>query len=246
LNEKILEFVPAAAIIAGTQHTSFAETPNAPVFDSPDQAIEALCSAVKKDDGALILQLIGPLASSGDIVKDRADRELFIRKSSEMHRLVKEPDGTVVLYIGAENWPFPVPLILDHGKWHFDQQAGAQEITFRRVGENEMAAIETCRAIAHPDHVTENTAINDYARDVVRTAASPSESFHGYYFRTVRAPYTTVIVAYPGEYAVTGVMTFAVTLNGAVYEKDLGPKTSQVAQAMMRFKPDRTWHVAQR
>ena len=81
-----------AVIIAGTLHTGFAETPGAPAFDSPDQAIEALCVAVNKDNGAAITQLIGPLASSGDMVQDKAERGLFIRTFSEMHRLVKESE----------------------------------------------------------------------------------------------------------------------------------------------------------
>ncbi len=156
-----------AVIIAGTLHSGFAETPSAPAFDSTEQAIEALYTAINHDDDATITRLIGPLASSGDMVQDKADRQLFTRKFTEMHRLAKEPDGTTVLYVGAENWPFPVPLVSDHGKWRFDPDAGAREITFRRIGENEMTAIETCRAIAHPDRATENTAISDYVLKVV-------------------------------------------------------------------------------
>lgn len=70
----------------------------APAFDSTEQAIQALSTAVNQDDKARITQLLGPVASSGDMVQDKADRELFIRKFSEMHRLVTESDGTLVLY----------------------------------------------------------------------------------------------------------------------------------------------------
>jgi hypothetical protein len=234
-----------AVIIAGTLHSGFAETPSAPAFDSTEQAIEALYTAINHDDDATITRLIGPLASSGDMVQDKADRQLFTRKFTEMHRLAKEPDGTTVLYVGAENWPFPVPLVSDHGKWRFDPDAGAREITFRRIGEDEMTAIETCRAIAHPDRATENTAIIDYVLKVVGDLSEPAEPFYGYHFRNVQTSAGTVVIAYPAEYGVTGVMTFALTPKGAVYEKDLGPKTVSLAKAMLQYKPDRTWLAAE-
>ena len=56
-----------------------------------------------------------------------------------MHRLVKEPDGTTVLYIGAENWPTPIPLVKKGSSWYFDTAAGKKEILYRRVGENEIS-----------------------------------------------------------------------------------------------------------
>jgi len=158
-----------------------------------------------------------------------------------MHRLVRESSGTTVLYIGAENWPFPVPLVADQGKWRFDQVAGAREIMFRRIGKNEMTAIETCRAIAHPDRKTEDTTVSDYARKILAGITPASEIFHGYYFRTVRTMGASAVVAYPTEYGETGVMTFTVTPNGALYEKDLGPKTPGAARSMTQYKPDRTW-----
>jgi len=230
-----------AVILGGTLHAGFAETPGAPAFDSPEQAIQALSAAANQDDKARITQLLGPLASSGDTAQDESDRRLFIRKFSEMHRLVKESDGTTVLYIGAENWPFPVPLVADQGKWRFDQVAGAREIVFRRIGKNEMNAIETCRAIAHPDGKTEDTTVSDYARKILAGITPASEIFHGYYFRTVRTMGASAVVAYPAEYGETGVMTFTVTPNGALYEKDLGPKTPGAARSMTQYKPDRTW-----
>jgi hypothetical protein len=234
-----------AVLVAGAVQSGFAETPGAAAFDSPEKAIQALYTAVNNDDGAAITRLVGPLSSSNDMVQDKADREVFTRKFTEMHRLVKGPDGTTVLYIGAENWPFPLPLISEHGKWRFDQDAGAQEIAFRRIGEAEMTAIETCRALVHPGNPTENTAINGYVRKVAGAAPPPSESFHGYYFRIVQARNGTVVIAYPAEYGATGIMTFAVTPSGTVYEKDLGPKTVSLAKAMLKYKPDRTWHTAE-
>ncbi len=151
-----------------------------------------------------------------------------------MHRLVKEPDGTTLLYIGAENWPFPVPLISDHGKWRFDMDAGAQEVAFRRIGENETAAIDTCRAIAQA-----------HAAGKSDPATPVSGPLHGYNFRLTHSPAGTAVVAYPAQYGATGVMTFAATPDGTVYEKDLGAKTAAHAQAMTQYKPDRTWNATE-
>ena len=64
-----------------------------------------------------------------------------------MHRLVKEPDGTTVLYIGAENWPTPIPLVNKGGSWYFDTEAGKREILYRRVGRNEMSTIKVCQEL---------------------------------------------------------------------------------------------------
>jgi len=64
-----------------------------------------------------------------------------------MHRLVNEPNGTTTLYIGAENWPTPIPLISKNGVWYFDTPAGKEEILYRRVGQNEMSAIRVCQEL---------------------------------------------------------------------------------------------------
>jgi hypothetical protein len=160
-------------------------------------------------------------------VQDKADREQFVWKYLEMHRLVKGQDSTVALYIGAENWPFPVPLVTSAGKWRFDIEAGASEIIFRRIGEDESTAIETCRAIAQGK------------------TKLPRDIFHGYQFRALPASGGISVLAYPSQYGGTGVMTFAVNPNGIVFEKDLGPKTADLAQATAPHKLDRSWHVAE-
>src|SRR5438552_2171951 len=79
---------------------------------------------------------------------DQAERERFVRKYQEMHRFARAPDGAEILHIGAENWPFPFPLVSENGKWHFDADAGMQEVMLRRIGEDELAVIETCRTLA--------------------------------------------------------------------------------------------------
>jgi len=217
------------ALMAGVAQPNFAAPAAAPEFDSPEQAAAALYTAIRKGDKPTIVQLIGPLADSGDSARDTSDRDLFLLKYAEMHRLVNTSDGNMTLYIGAENWPFPVPLVSNGGKWHFDTETGAREIVFRSIGENETSAIDTCRAIAQ-----EGTA----------AAVPAQEPSHGYYFRLTHTPSGNVVVAYPSQYGSTGVMTFAATANGKVYEKNLGPKTEARARAITEYKPDRTWLVA--
>src|SRR5262249_12121900 len=79
---------------------------------------------------------------------DKNNRDRFIQKYQEMNRLVAEPDKSVKLYIGSENWPFPIPLVNKGGTWFFDTAQGKQEILFRRIGRNENATISTLQSLA--------------------------------------------------------------------------------------------------
>src|SRR5882762_8181193 len=118
-----------------------------PTFPSAPEASQSLFQAVQANDEQAINNILeGPtdLTSSRDPGQDRVDRELFVQKYQEMHRLGREPDGSVTLYIGAENWPFPISLVQKNGAWHFDSDAGLKEVLFRRIGENELTAITTC------------------------------------------------------------------------------------------------------
>ena len=114
-------------------------------FSSPEQASKALYAAVRSNDETALLEIFGPqgkdLISSGDATEDAQNRANFVERYNEMNRLVREPDGTVTLYIGPHNWPCPVPLVNKGGTWYFDTEAGEKEIVFRRIGRNEMSAI---------------------------------------------------------------------------------------------------------
>ena len=88
------------------------------VQNHDEQALEAILVAGRE------------VTSTGDDTVDRLEREQFSQKYQEMHRFVRETDGTTVLYIGAENWPFPIPLASRNGRWHFDARTGSPEILF--------------------------------------------------------------------------------------------------------------------
>src|ERR1700690_4539693 len=129
---------------------SFAQKSAPKTFASAEEANHALFLAVQSDDQPALRLILGggkELVSSNDELQDKFEREQFAEKYQQMHRLVREPDGGTVLYVGAENWPFPVPLQFEDGAWYFDSDSGTQEITFRRVGENEATAIATCHAV---------------------------------------------------------------------------------------------------
>ena len=149
-----------------------------------------------------LAQILGggtELVSTDDRAEDQLEREQFAKKYEEMHRLVREPDGTTVLYVGAENWPFPVPLASKAGAWYFDAAAGKEEVLFRRIGENEATAIEACHALvlSRQGQSTTTTAddpVIQYAQTFVASHGMngseapaskevPSGPFHGYYFR---------------------------------------------------------------
>ncbi|HEY6420513.1 MAG TPA: DUF2950 domain-containing protein [Candidatus Binataceae bacterium] len=122
------------------------------VFPSPAAAASALVAAGKADDMKTLSYILGPDAdqvlSSGDPVADNNARNDFVRRYQEMHRLAYDDQGRVILYIGAENWPVPIPLVKKNGGWVFDTAAGKEELLYRRVGRNELFTINVLEDLA--------------------------------------------------------------------------------------------------
>src|SRR5208282_4072647 len=131
---------------------SMAQQKGQKTFSSAEEASSAYVEAAQNNDAKALLEILGPegkqIVSSGDEAEDAQSRANFVEKYQEMHRLVKEPDGSTVLYIGAKNWPTPIPLMSKGNMWYFDTEAGRQEILYRRVGRNEMSAIKVCEELA--------------------------------------------------------------------------------------------------
>jgi len=130
---------------------TFAQEAGQRTFSSAEDASRALFNAMKEEDQQASLSILGPagkeVLSSGDREEDLDARVSFVVKYQEMHRLVTEANGTASLMVGAENWPFPIPLVNNHGTWFFDTAAGKEEILFRRIGKNELAAVDACREL---------------------------------------------------------------------------------------------------
>jgi hypothetical protein len=300
-----LAFLTAA--LAYCSSAAAAQQPGQKTYPSSAEACKALVEALKGNDEAALLTILGPdakeIVSSGDPVEDRSNRAEFVQKYQRMHRLVMEPDGTTTLYIGAENWPTPIPLVHKGGSWYFDTSAGKQEILYRRVGRNEMAVIQVCHELvdAEKEYYAQShdgDAGKEYAPKLLsaphkhdglywevgsgepespigpllasaaaegytQEADQGPQPFQGYFFRILtkqdgKAPggarsYIVdgkmtggfAFLAYPAAYRSTGVMTFTVDQDGIVYEKDLGPRTDQIAKAMTGYATNSTWRKAE-
>jgi hypothetical protein len=301
----ILLLLPALAI--GLVACSKPSPPSARVFASPDDAGSELVAGAQAGDQNAVLAILGPdakeIVNSGDAVEDKNTAQAFAAKYAEMHRWRKLADGGQILLVGADNFPFPIPLKKnDRGQWLFDTAAGKDEVLSRRIGRNELAVMEVCGAVAdaqaayfsqaHDGDTTKQYAtkfISDpgkqnglYWEAAAGGAESPlgplaafataegytvkpdaHKAFHGYYFRilkgqTANAPggaknYVTdgkmvggfALVAYPAEYGNSGVMSFIISQDGVLLQKDLGKTTTETATAMNEFDPDAGWVVVE-
>ena len=119
-------------------------------FKTPEAAVDALVAAAKAGDTKALVGVLGPdgraIVSSGDPVADTNIREKFVEAFEAKHAIEREGDGTQTLIIGADDWPFPIPLMNKAGEWQFETAAGLDEILRRRIGRNELAAIQVSLA----------------------------------------------------------------------------------------------------
>jgi hypothetical protein len=269
-------------------------------FASPAEAGTAFFEAAKSGNQAELLAIFGPEAKdilfSGDPVKDRNALQDFVAAYLQMNRWRQIKAGGEILYTGADNYPFPIPLDKNSsGQWYFDTAAGKDEILARRIGKGELTAIAACSAIADAEHQYfgqshDGEKIKQYAQKIVSDESKqnglywPSEGdqppsplgqvgdfakavgytgagqapqpFNGYFYRILdkqggKAPggakdYIVngkmtggfAILAYPAEYRNSGIMTFVVGVDGVIYQKDLGEKTTDAAAAMTEYDPD--------
>lgn len=149
-------------------------------FATPSEAGQALLAANQANDEDKLRSILGPgsqdVISSGDPTEDRAARQSFVKKYDQMSRWVTMSDGSQVLYIGADNYPFPIPLAQNSSsQWYFDTDAGKEEILARRIGRNELLAMDASSAIVGAEHEYYQTAHNgspahQYTSRIVSTA----------------------------------------------------------------------------
>jgi hypothetical protein len=266
-------------------------------FPSAEAAAQALRDALEAEDGEAFRAIFGPEYADDLIGSDITILREELRQTREAMRaataLLPEADERVILTIGRQAYPFPVPIVREGDGWYFDGAAGLEEILDRRIGENELAAIEALRAYvqAQIDYASadrDSDQVLEYAQRVVSTAgerdglywaSAPGEpvspfgpfiaeisallegkavgdAYRGYYYRVLKeqtesAPggaYDYVIngnmiagfglLAWPAEYGETGVMTFQVSHQGAVFQADLGPETTETVAAVAAYDPD--------
>lgn len=262
-------------------------------FPTPEKAAEAFVEAVGTEhaDQARLTELLGEEWRSF-IPREgvqRSDVDAFLQQYHEQHRIEKTGDNKALLSVGSDHWTLPIPLIKGENGWRFDIKAGSAEIRARRIGRNELAALQS--VLTYHDAQTDYASVDrdgdgalEYAQKIFSTPGkhdglywadddsgqiSPlgplfgktiaGEDWHGYRFRILdgqgpSAPggaYSYLIgdkmsrgfalIAWPAKYADTGVMSFMISHEGQVFEKDLGPAGDKLAQSMKRFDPDDSW-----
>jgi hypothetical protein len=148
----LVKIVAAALVLGCIPAGGFAQEKGQKTFSSAEEASQALVKAAKDNDQKTLIEIVGKSAkeiiSSGDEKEDSEHRANFVQRYEEMHRLVKEPDGTTTLYVGAQNWPLPFSLVNKGNVWYFDGEAAKQEVLYRRVGRNEISAIRVLEELA--------------------------------------------------------------------------------------------------
>jgi len=136
--------------------TALASQSKQKTFSSPAAAVEALVKALRVNNEKELLAILGPdskkLILSGDPVEDKKDREKFILRYDEKNHMKTSGKTKVIHYVGVNDWPFPIPIVKTSQRWHFDTKKGREEILSRRIGKNELGAIQTCLAIVDAEH----------------------------------------------------------------------------------------------
>ena len=141
-----------------TQTTTATPTVQQKMFNSPEEAVEALIEAAENGDTAALAEIFGPdgmdLVVTGDPVLDKNQAAEFAAETRIKTEIVRDPEnpGVATLVVGPDDWPAPIPIVNDGGSWRFDAEAGRQEILFRRIGENELDAIEVCRGFVEAQY----------------------------------------------------------------------------------------------
>jgi len=149
-------------------------------FATPKQASEALIHATEGFDQPALNEILGPdgedLVSSDDPVRDKNAAAAFAEKAREKNEITPDPNDSnrAILSVGNDNWPLPIPLVKKGGKWSFDTKAGREEILFRRIGANELDAIQICRGYveAQDEYALEKhdgDEVNQYAQHIIST-----------------------------------------------------------------------------
>jgi Protein of unknown function (DUF2950) len=213
---KLTPFLAAAVLL----HAAPTETQR--TFATPLEAIQATIDAAEHNDAAALLQLFGPdgkdILESGDSAQDKDVRAEFARSAHEKLQIETDPSNPdrVTFAVGNQDWPFPVPVVRKDGKWHLDSAGGRLEILARRVGRNELNAMEICRGyveaqLEYASKDRDRDGVLEYAQTIASSPGKPDglysendpslvtkafalaagsvkpEAYHGYYFRILKS-----------------------------------------------------------
>lgn len=264
-------------------------------FPSADAAAEAIVDAVARNDDDAVRAILGTdyrkVLQLGEVSqKDKLD---FLAAWAEARRVVAQGDSKAVLEVGKSNWRLPIPIVKAASGWVFDTRAGADELTTRRIGRNELSAMEATLAYydAQKDYARKERQPGSglvYAQKFFSTpgkkdglywetaaseepsplgssytATGPYGAYHGYNYRILTAQGKNAVggaydyrikgrmnagfalIAWPARYGHSGIMSFMVSHDGVVFQKNLGPGGDAAARGMQRFDPDSSWQPVQ-
>lgn len=166
--------------LVSQQKPSETASQNQKTFATPKEAADAFVQAAGNFDMPALKQILGPggedLIASEDPVRDKNIAAAFAAKAHEKNSIVTDPKNPdrATLVVGNDDWPLPIPMVKRNGMWLFDTTAGRQEILYRRIGSNELDAIEICRGYvdAQQEYALErhdNSQVNQYAQRIIST-----------------------------------------------------------------------------
>jgi hypothetical protein len=260
-------------------------------FESPALAAEAFVDAVATRNTEALGSILGAewrnFIPTDNISEE--DIEAFINAWDKKHRFKPIAYGKVQLAVGSEDWTLPIPLVKENKTWRFDTIAGAEEMQTRRIGRNELSAIQAVKAYydAQNEYALADRngdGVLEYAQKLVSSPGArdglywpvaageeqsplgplfgddtPGVGYHGYFYKILtgqgpnapggaydyeingRMSAGFALVAWPVDYGDSGVMTFSISHDGLVYEKDFGPSTDEEVPGLVRFDPDSSW-----
>ena len=179
-------FLAAGLVLA---QPSRAQDTSQSTFATPEEATKALVAAATAKDRTALAKVFGPdydKLLSGDEVEDNQDLDDFAVAVGESAQLIKDDDTKYTLTVGKDNWPTPIPVVQKDGQWLFDTKAGLEEVLNRRVGENELSAIETCRAyaVAQWEYYTESDWDHDGVAEYAQRILSSPGKHDGLFWET--------------------------------------------------------------
>ena len=275
-------------------------------FATPEAAVTALGDALKTTNTSSFRLLFGTawddLVNPDEVqgTHDLAELSTALQQTNRLHRVSAM---RVELEVGADHWPFPIPLVHGESGWFFDTAAGREEVLNRRIGRNELTVLGSVRAYVqaqreYASRDRDGDEVLEFAQRLISTpgvkdglywsrkldgevspfgpliaragkagyrqkaAGFTPQPFHGYFFKLLtrqgkHAPggkhdYVTngnmiggfALIAWPAEHGESGVMTFIVNQQGRVYQRDLGPNTAKIAEAIKEYNPDASWAVS--
>lgn len=285
-----IHHLAAALLLCVGMFTGAAATAQQASYPTADAAATAFVQAVRGHDQTALAKVLGSdwksYIPTDDIHQD--DVDLFLKRYDQGHK-IDTADGKAHLDVGTDHWVLPLPMVQGKDGWRFDLASAQQEISTRRIGENELAVQQAMLAYydAQRDYASEDRdgdKVLQYAQKLLSTPGKhdglywdardnepvsplgpdfanvkPGEGYYGYHYRILTAQgasapggaYSYIsngrmtngfaLIAWPAQYGQSGVMSFMVSHDGQVFEKDLGKNGASIVQSIKTFDPDSSW-----